>query len=157
MVAIKVKIKKLSENAKIPTQAHEGDFCYDVYATSCEEIEPGIWKYSVGIAYEIERPTWIGYWKCLNSLSMSIDFRPRSSVWKTGMILSNCVGTLDELYRGEMLAYFYEVVPGKEKYKVGDRIGQIKLGLSIPIEFEEVDELNMNTERGIDGFGSTGR
>lgn len=89
-----------------------------------------------------------------NNLKLSIDFRPRSSIWKTGMILSNCEGTLDEDYRGEIKAYFYKVAPGKI-YKVGDKIGQIKLGFTLPIEFEEVDELN-NTQRGSDCFGSTG-
>lgn len=182
---MKVKIKKLTDNAKIPTQAHDKDFCYDVYATSCEEVEPGIWKYGIGLAFEIVRDeitvgvtrdkdiqldfnTEKGYYHeevvtpiTLNAdsyslVKLSIDFRPRSSVWKTGMILSNCEGTLDELYRGEVMAYFYEVIPGKEKYKVGDRIGQIKLGFTLPIEFEE-GEINTNTERGTGGFGSTGR
>ena len=179
---MKVKIKKLTDNAKIPTQAHDKDFCYDVYATSCEEVEPGIWKYGIGLAFEIVREnTEFGkIWTEITpydwgpdpehpaphhcawvdgkyiDVKISIDFRPRSSVWKTGMILSNCEGTLDELYRGEVMAYFYEVIPGKEKYKVGDRIGQIKLGFTLPIEFEE-GEINTNTERGDGGFGSTGR
>lgn len=164
---MKVKIKKLTENAKIPTQAHDKDFCYDVYATSVEEIEPGIWKYGIGLAFEIVRPLSLSlfstnWWTGLEQLvarddvKLSLDFRPRSSVWKTGMILSNCEGTLDELYRGEVMAYFYEVVPGKEKYKVGDRIGQIKLGFTLPLEFEE-GEIDTNTERGTGGFGSTGR
>ncbi len=174
---MKVKIKKLDPNAKIPTKAHDSDFCYDVYATSCEEIEPGIWKYGLGFCYEIDRPfkpkqeeeffivfknSIEPFWKDnfnfdLPKINISIDFRPRSSVWKTGLILSNCEGTLDELYRGEVMAFFYEVIPGKEKYKVGDRIGQIKLGFTIPIEFEEVDELDTDTERGTGGFGSTGK
>ena len=179
---MKVKIKKLNKNAKIPTQAHDKDFCYDVYATSCEEVEPGIWKYGIGLAFEIDRDSVdvvIGKTRVLEThsygmfsnefytskdthlvlddIKISIDFRPRSSVWKTGMILSNCEGTLDELYRGEILAYFYEVVPGKEKYKVGDRIGQVKLGFTLPIEWEVVEDITTNTERGVCGFGSTGK
>lgn len=182
---MKVKVKKLSENAKLPIKIHKEDFCYDVYATSCEEIEPGIWKYGIGLAFEIVRDDLeLGSWtadsgmvkyddgkfksvmcskgfsvceRYYSNLQISIDFRPRSSIWKTGLVLSNCVGTIDELYRGEVLAYFYEVVPGKEKYKVGDRIGQIKLGFTLPINWEVVDELNMKTERGTDGFGSTGK
>lgn len=163
---MRVKIKKLTTNAKIPTQAHDKDFCYDVYATSCEEVESGIWKYGIGLAFEIVRSYSIlmspfGHrledLVSSSSVKLSLDFRPRSSIWKTGLILSNCEGTIDELYRGEVLAYFYEVIPGKEKYKVGDRIGQIKLGFTLPIEFEEVNELDMNTDRGIGGFGSSGR
>lgn len=160
-----VKIKKLNDLAKTPTKVHDEDFCYDVYATSCEEVEPGIWKYGIGLSFEIVRSYSILLSPfgprledlvSLSPVKLSIDFRPRSSIWKTGLILSNCEGTIDELYRGEVLAYFYEVIPGKEKYKVGDRIGQIKLGFTLPIEFEEVDELS-ETERGIGGFGSTGK
>lgn len=72
------------------------------------------------------------------------------------MILSNCEGTIDELYRGEVKAVFYRVNIFGKRYKVGDRIGQIKLGLTLPIEFEE-GEINVNTERGVGGFGSTGK
>ena len=164
---MKVKIKKLDENAKVPTKVHDKDFCYDVYATSCEEVDTGIWKYGLGLAFEIERNYYIPLlgspfgesienMLANKTINLSIDFRPRSSVWKTGLVLSNCEGTIDELYRGEVLAYFYEVVPGREKYKVGDRIGQIKLGFTLPIEFEVVEELT-DTERGTGGFGSTGR
>jgi len=165
---MKIKIKKLNGSAKIPTKAHDSDFCYDVYATSCEEVEPGIWRYGLGFAYEIERSSSrFMYMLPISSpdladivsakgVRLSLDFRPRSSVWKTGMVLSNCVGTLDEMYRGEVMAYFYEVVPGKEKYKVGDRIGQIKLGFTLPLEFAEED-ISPDTERGEGGFGSTGR
>ena len=51
---------------------------------------------------------------------------------------------------------FYHVFPSMPRYKVGDRIGQIKLGFALPMEFEEVDELS-DTERGDGGYGSTGR
>lgn len=173
-----VKVKKLDENAKIPYQAKRGDFCYDVYAISEKEVAPNIWEYGIGLAFEIVRPEtsfsslfgevfhdWRNdFSQAFNSVNkynddefkLSIDFRPRSSIWKTGMILSNCEGTIDECYRGEVKAYFYHVCPNMPRYKVGDRIGQIKLGISPSIHFEEVDELNMNTERGTSGFGSTG-
>ena len=42
------------------------------------------------------------------------------------------------------------------RYKVGDRIGQIKIGMTLPIDFVEVEELNP-TDRGMNGFGSTGK
>ena len=89
-------------------------------------------------------------------LNLSIDFRPRSSVWKTGMVLSNCEGTIDELYRGEVFAIFYHVMPDMPRYRIGDKIGQIKLGMAFPIEFVAVDELD-DTERGENGYGSSGR
>lgn len=185
---MKVKIKKLNEKAVIPSQATAGDFGYDVVAVSEQEVAPGVWRYGLGFAYEIERDTVdLGGWEFklgdrtrgvtddgelilepviqkrhlyihkeyYSNIKISIDFRPRSSVWKTGMVLCNCVGTLDEFYRGEVAAVFYHVMPNMPRYKVGDRIGQIKLGFTLPIEFEEVEEINMNTERGTGGFGST--
>ena len=84
---------------------------------------------------------------------MSIDFRPRSSVWKTGMVLSNSVGTIDEDYHSEVSAVFYHVMPNMPKYEVGDKIGQIKIGITHQIDFEIVDEIKY-TGRG--GYGSTG-
>ena len=174
---MKVKIKKLSPDAVIPYKTYPSDFCYDVVAVSEEEVAPNVWKYGLGLAFQIERGNEVliqdkgfGYVGAktkeitLNTefdikkspINLSIDFRPRSSVWKTGMVLSNCTGTIDELYRGEVSAVFYHVFPQMERYHCGDRIGQIKLGFTLPIEFIEVDELNI-TDRGENGYGSTGK
>lgn len=164
---MKVKVKKLNEKAVIPFKTYEKDFCYDVVATSEEQVAPNVWKYGIGLAFKIEKGLETLFkdennpWNlCVYDLrtlqcNLSIDFRPRSSVWKTGMVLSNCEGTIDELYRGEVCAVFYHVMPDMPRYKAGDRIGQIKLGITLPIKFEEVEELD-DTERGNRGFGSTG-
>ena len=158
-----IKFQKLNDKAVCPFKTYDKDFCYDVVATSCEEIAPNIYKYGIGLAFQIERGRWeilVGrkHWSDFGySLdNLSIDLRPRSSVWKTGMVLSNCVGTIDELYRGEVSAVFYHIMPSMPKYEVGDRIGQIKVGATYPIEFVEVDELS-DTERGSGGYGSTGK
>ena len=42
------------------------------------------------------------------------------------------------------------------RYHVGDKVCQIKLGLTLPLEFEEVEQLS-ETDRGDGGFGSTGK
>ena len=148
---MKVKVKKLNENAVIPFKTYEKDFCYDVVAVSEEEVAPNLWKYGIGLAFQIDKESLFGH----RYLNLSIDFRPRSSVWKTGMVLSNCVGTIDELYTGEVSAVFYHVFPNMERYKVGQRIGQIKIGTTMPVEFVVVDELD-ETERNDGGYGSTG-
>lgn len=146
---MKVKIKKLTPDATVPFKTYEKDFCYDCVAVSCEEVAPNVYKYGLGLAFEIDRELkYIG-------LNICLDFRPRSSVWKTGMILSNCEGTVDELYRGEVCAVFYHVMPNMPKYEVGDKIIQFKLGLTEPLLFDVVDELS-ETERGAGGYGSTG-
>ena len=161
---MKVKVKKISEGAVLPYKKYNPDFCYDVVATSCEEVAPNIYKYGLGLAFQIERGieriTDIGkieewYAHC-SRLNLSLDFRPRSSVWQTGMVLSNCEGTIDELYTGEVSAVFYHIMSNMPKYEVGDRIGQIKIGVTFPIEFVEVEELD-KTARGDGGYGSTGR
>lgn len=148
---MKVKVKKLNENAVIPFKTYEKDFCYDVVAVSEEEVAPNVWKYGIGLAFQIDMDDLYA----LDHVNVSIDFRPRSSVWKTGMVLSNCEGTIDELYTGEVSAVFYHVFPNMERYKVGQRIGQIKIGITTPIEFVVVDELS-ETERNDGGYGSTG-
>lgn len=148
---MKVKVKKLNENAVIPFKTYEKDFCYDVVAVSEEEVAPNVWKYGIGLAFQIDRESLFGH----RYLNLSIDLRPRSSVWKTGMVFSNCEGTIDELYTGEVFAVFYHVFPNMERYKVGQRIGQIKIGTTMPIEFVVVDELD-ETERNSGSYGSTG-
>lgn len=148
---MRIKIKKLSPNAVIPFKSHESDFCYDVVAVSEEEIAPNVWKYGLGFALQPDTETlYIDF-----DEDISIDLRPRSSVWKTGMILSNCTGTVDAGYTGEISAVFYHVMPNMPRYKVGDRVGQIKVGFTLPIRFVEVDDLD-DTDRGVDGYGSTG-
>ncbi len=145
-----VKVKKLNDKAVLPFKKHDSDFCYDVVATSCEEIAPNVYKYGIGLAFQILRE--LKY----TPFNLSIDFRPRSSVWQTGMVLANCAGTIDEDYRGEVSAIFYHIFPDMPIYKVGDRIGQIKIGATFPITFLDVDNLD-NTVRGDGGFGSTGK
>lgn len=162
-----VKVKKTHPDAVIPFKTYKDDFCYDCVATSCEELAPNVYKYRLGLAFQVDRDKQSPF--CLTikqdgkhlvylfeSWQLSIDFRPRSSVWKTGMVLSNCVGTIDETFTGEVSAIFYHVLPNMPKYEVGDKIGQIKLGLTLPMDFIEVDKLNP-TERNNNGYGSTGK
>lgn len=162
-----VRFKRLHPDAVVPFKTYPEDFCYDVVATSEQEIAPNVWKYGIGLAFEIQgKPEDLvvenEFGKDLLRIpqgrdwNVSLDLRPRSSIYKTGMVLSNAVGTIDELYRGEVSAVFYHVFPGMPRYRIGDRIGQIKLGFTLPIEFEEVDELG-RTPRGDGGYGSTGR
>jgi dUTP pyrophosphatase len=167
---MEVKIKKTHPDAVIPYKTHSSDFCYDCVAISEEEIAPNVWKYGLGLAFQVNR-SWekifsnmldeksaLDHWFNFenSSINISIDARPRSSVWKTGMVLSNCEGTIDEPYTGQVSAVFYHVMPNMPRYRVGDRICQIKLGFTLPMEFCEVEELEA-TDRGDGGYGSTGK
>lgn len=164
---MKVKIKKLHENSVVPFKAYDKDFCYDVVAVSEEEVAPNVWKYGLGIAMQIERGVELIeegkedydciYVSLVNSpINLSLDFRPRSSIWKTGMVLANSQATGDEGYTGEYMLVFYHVMPNMPRYKVGDKIAQMKIGVTFPIDFEEVKELS-ETQRGEGGFGSSGK
>ena len=152
---MKVKFKRLHKDAVIPSKKIEDDFCFDLTAVTEEEIAPNVWKYGFGFALQIVNNMRIEPIKEYCSLCFSI--RPRSSVWKTGMILSNCIGTIDEGYTGEISAVFYHVMPNMERYHVGDRIAQLHFDKTTKfLDFIEVDELD-ETERGDGGYGSTGK
>lgn len=144
-----VSFKKVHPDAVMPRKAHNDDFCYDCVATSCEEIKQNVFKYGLGFALQIadrEKPSY---------LSRGFTIRPRSSIWKTGMILSNSLGTVDDSYTGEISAVFYRVIPGMEIYKPGDRVCQLHLDFAEDITFFEANRL-LQTERGDNGYGSTG-
>ena len=105
---MKVRFKKLRDNAKLPTKAHDDDFCYDVYACDCEEVAPGVYKYPLGFALQIVDTEKVFLTTASDvrgikgetlhiakEVILSIDFRPRSSIWKTGMVLCNSCGTVE--------------------------------------------------------------
>jgi dUTP pyrophosphatase len=141
---MKVRIKKLSENAVIPTYAKEGDAGMDLVATRIISNTTFDVSYGTDLAMEIPN----GF--------VGLVF-PRSSVRKYELALSNSVGVIDSGYRGELQATFKKT-NGLDSlaYKVGDRIAQIMIIPHPPIEFKEVDDLS-DTERGEGGFGSTGK
>ena len=178
---MKIKFLKYNENAVIPFKKHNDDFCYDLVAVSEEEIAPNVWKYGFGFGLQIDRKESklleYGYMQYhteaqpnipmkgefstffrleTSSANLSIDIRPRSSIWRTGMVLSNSEGTVDEGYTNEISAVFYHVNKELPRYKVGDRIAQMKVGFTFPCDFIEVDKFN-ETERGMNGYGSTGQ
>lgn len=137
-------IKKLHPNAVIPTYAKQGDAGMDLVATEIINEEVFQITYGIGLAMEIPE----GF--------VGLIF-PRSSIRKTDLSLTNCVGVIDSGYRGELQATFRKergVV--SKKYEVGDRIAQIMIIPHPDIQFEEADELS-DTERGEGGFGSTGK
>ncbi len=143
---MQVRIKKLNENAVIPSYAKEGDAGMDLVATSIISNTSTQITYGIGLALEIPK----GF--------VGLIF-PRSSVRKTRLMLSNCVGVVDSGYRGELQATFNKInndSVSENDYKVGDRIAQIMIIPHPEIEFEEADELS-DTERGEGGFGSTGK
>lgn len=137
---MKLKIKKLSPYAKIPTKSFKLDVGFDLYANSVERTSK-FSEYGTGIAVDIPEG-FVGL------------IYPRSSLSKKDMILANHVGVIDPGYHGEVLLRFK--ILGQDTYEIGDRIGQLVV-IPVPeVELVEVYDLGVS-ERGMNGFGSTGR
>jgi len=138
-----VKVKKLHENAVIPSYSKPGDAGMDLTIT--REIENTSFSVSYGFGIAMEIPN--GY--------VGLVF-PRSSVRNQDLILSNCVGVVDSGYRGEIQSTFKKTNGlDSMKYKVGERGAQIIILPYPQVFMVESDELS-DTERGTGGFGSTG-
>ena len=137
---MKVRMKRLNDDAIIPRYAKPGDAGMDLTAVWVNQ-QMEIITYGTGLAVEIPA----GH--------VGLLF-PRSSIYKTGMSLTNAVGVIDSGYRGEIMMKF-EMTDSDAMYKVGDRIGQLVIMPYPEVEFEEVDELS-ETSRGAGGYGSTG-
>jgi dUTP pyrophosphatase len=83
------------------------------------------------------------------------DLVPRSSIMKTGYMLANSVGIIDQGYFGEVIAGLIKVDKGAPDLELPARILQIIPRQAFHIEWELVNELP-ETQRGEGGFGSTG-
>lgn len=138
---MKVRFKKITPSAVIPTKAHPSDAGFDLTATSMRE-DGDVVVYGTGLAMEIP----FGH--------VGLVF-PRSSVYKKDLMLTNSVGVVDSGYRGEVLVKFRKTSDGG-KYEVGDRIAQLIIIPYPAIEFEEAEELT-SSDRGEGGFGSSGK
>ncbi|MGN0861614.1 MAG: dUTP diphosphatase [Candidatus Spyradosoma sp.] len=139
---LQIRMKKLVPAAVVPAYAKPGDAGMDLTATSVE-FDSATRKLKVGFGLAMEIPA--GH--------VGLLF-PRSSVHKTGLVMSNCVGVIDSGYRGEVRSVFY-VPEGAKPYAVGDRCAQLIVMPFPQVRAVEADELS-DTERGAGGFGSTG-
>ena len=147
MTLEKIKIKKLDNNATIPTRSHSTDAGLDLYASESEWVYEGT-LISTGIAVDIP-PGYEG------------TIRPRSGLTsRTGLRVQ--LGTVDSGFRGE-LKVIADCIPqgedGDQSYAVcaGDKIAQLVISPIETPEVEVVDEFDSESERGENGFGSTGK
>lgn len=140
-----IKIKKLHENAVIPSYAKDGDCGLDLTAINISTVDKGNYgyvEYDTGISVEIPE----GY--------VGLVY-PRSSISNSGLILTNSVGVIDQNYRGSIKCRF-KAIPNTSIYSVGDRVAQLIIQPMVKVQFELVEELS-ETNRGDLGFGSTGK
>jgi len=145
---MRVKIKKLKENAIMPTRGSEKAAGYDLYACLDREallIRPHeTEKISTGLS--IQPPE--GYFGAIvarSGLATRFGLRP-----------ANCLGVCDEDYTGEYIVALHNDTDEPQTICAGDRIAQLIFLPYVDVEFCEVDELG-ETERGSGGFGSTGK
>ncbi len=145
---MKLKIKKLNENATLPKRATEGSAGMDLYACIDEEItlNPGdSTLVPTGFAMEIPSPDYVAYMFARSGLAI-----------KHGITLCNCVGVIDSDYRGEVCVALCNM--SKEPYTITpqERIAQLVISPVSLMPTVEVEELS-DTKRGVGGFGSTGK
>ncbi len=146
MLKEKVNIKKLNENAKIPTYGTEYAAGADLYACIDEDvvISKGETKLiKTGISLEV--PT--GY--------AGLIFARSGLATKKGLAPANKVGVVDSDYRGEIMVALHNHTNIDQKIEKGERIAQFIITPYLKAEFNVVEKLE-DTKRGANGFGSTG-
>ena len=141
-----VKIKKLNENAIIPTYGTEFSAGADLYAL-CENdvtINPQeTILIHTGISVEVPE----GY--------AGLIYARSGLASKKGLAPANKVGVVDSDYRGEVMVALHNHGSVAQTISNGERIAQFVITPFLKAEFVLSDELT-DTERGAGGFGSTG-
>lgn len=142
---LKIFFKRTHEKAVVPGYAHRGDCCCDLCSVEDVTIKPMERKLiETGIAIEIPE-------------GFEVQIRPRSgNAWKHGVTVLNSPGTVDEPYRNSLKILLINL--GDKAYTIhaGDKIAQAKFSPVYVGYFIERQELS-DTERGLNGWGSTGR
>lgn len=142
---MKMKIKKLHQDAVIPSYQSQGAAGFDFHAIEDLVLKPGQrGLVGTGLAVAIEK-------------NYELQVRPRSGLaLKHGISLVNTPGTIDSDYRGEVKIIL--INHGQEDFTItkGERIAQGVINEIYQAKIEVVKDLD-STERGENGFGSTGR
>ena len=142
---MKLKFKAVHSGATVPTYATDGSGCLDLRSVNHGVVKPySKMVFSTGLAFEVPE----GY-------AMFI-FSRSGHGFNQGLRLSNCVGIIDSDYRGEVKVSLHADKNTEVRISAGDRIAQACLIQLPKVEFEEVYGELSSTERGANGFGSTG-
>ena len=141
-----IPVKKLRDNAILPTYATVSSAGADLYA--CLEapvtLEPQETK-MIPLGYSVAIPEgWVGLIFARSGLASKRDLAP-----------ANKVGVVDADYRGEWFIPLHNHGSRPQSIQPGERIAQLVIVPCMTAAFTEVDELD-ETERGAGGFGSTG-
>jgi dUTP pyrophosphatase len=140
-----VKFIKNLSNAKTPTRGSEYAAGYDLYSAESGFVPPHSTKtFNTGIAIELPENTFGGI------------FARSGLATKEGLRPANCVGVIDQDYRGNIIVALHNDSDEVKEVTDGERIAQLVILPYISVEFEEVDKLE-ETARAAGGFGSTGK
>jgi dUTP pyrophosphatase len=140
---VKVKIKKLKENAILPAYAHSGDAGMDLFSTEDYVIRPGERMIvSTGISMELPE----GY--------VALIWGKSGLAVKKGIAVLG--GVIEHTYRGEYGVIALNTSDEDFFIKVGEKIAQVLIQPIVSVDLEEVSELS-DTARGDGGFGSSGK
>ena len=139
-----MKVKFVSEDGFEPARATGGSAGFDLRATEGDVISPGYRKvFGTGVSVAIP-PGFVGK-----------VYSRSGHGFKYGVSLANGTGIIDSDYRGEIKVSLINQGHDFFEVKRGDRIAQIVFEKLPDIEMEKVTVLDV-TERGDNGFGSTG-
>lgn len=145
-----VEVKRLSPNATVPTCSHFGDAGLDLYASEDFFIKTGetaVVKTDLAVGLPVG---FYGKVEDRSSLA-ALGLRTGAGVIDSGytgevkIVIHNINNTNDSSYRGQG----YQI-------KKGQRIAQLIVQSVVPVRLVEVQTFD-NSERGSNGFGSTGR
>ena len=142
-----LRIKKLRDNAQMPTYGSEFAAGADMYAAIDEAvtIEPNETKLiPTGLAFEIPEG-YAGFVYARSGLAS-----------KKGLAPANKVGVIDADYRGEVMVALHNHGTEAQTVETGERIAQMIIAPFVAVNYVFSDELD-DTVRGEGGFGSTGR
>lgn len=142
-----IKVKKLRDNAALPSRGSAAAAGYDLRACldAPVTIAPGETK-MVGTGLSIAVPE--GYFGAV--------FARSGLAAKQGVRPANCVGVCDSDYRGEYTVALHNDSAVPCEICSGDRIAQLVVIPYLELDFQEAQELDV-TARGAGGFGSTGK
>ncbi|MFW5853570.1 MAG: dUTP diphosphatase [Patescibacteria group bacterium] len=138
---MKIKIKKLFSEVKMPAYAQVGDVALDMYSREAGLLKPGERRvFHTGFALEFP----VGY---------AAIVKDKSGIAKSG--IATIGGVFDAGYRGEYNAQLINLSSESYEIKAGDKVAQLMIIPVSIVELEEVEELS-DSDRGAGRFGSTG-
>jgi dUTP pyrophosphatase len=136
-----LKVRRLNNNAKLPTRAYHGDLGYDLYAAERCVINPSE-QVAIGTGISVELPAgWGGFIKDRSSMAMKMIY--------------TSAGVIDYGYRGEIKVLLRNDSKEPFTVKTGDKIAQL-----IPIQITDWKIIESDiqiSDRNNNGFGSSGK